>query len=163
MRVSKALFYFAAERKTGIAPTRIIVGRREAGVGFAVKSSLVGKLVGPPKGVNDRLMIMRLPLSNGKKFATIVSAYAPTMTNPDEVKDKFYQDLNAVITTLPNADKLQTSVWRTTGRETLSRWPEEAIQRHSQGFSEGLQHKPHHMGADSPGQRRMASGCPQRS
>lgn len=80
--------------------------RREAGVGFAVKSSLVGKLVGPPKGVNDRLMIMRLPLSNGKKFATIVSAYAPTMTNPDEVKDKFYQDLNAVITTLPNADKL---------------------------------------------------------
>ena len=25
-QVSKALFYFAAERKTGIAPTRIIVG-----------------------------------------------------------------------------------------------------------------------------------------
>ena len=37
---------------------------------------------------------------------TIVSAYAPTMTNPDEVKDKFYEDLNAIITTVPSADKL---------------------------------------------------------
>ena len=30
--------------------------RREAGVGFAVKSSLVGNLVRPPKEMNDRLM-----------------------------------------------------------------------------------------------------------
>ena len=30
--------------------------RREPGVGFAVKSSLIGKLVGPPKGMNDCLM-----------------------------------------------------------------------------------------------------------
>ena len=28
------------------------------------------------------------------------------MTNPDEVKDKFYEDLNAVITTVPSTDKL---------------------------------------------------------
>ena len=62
--------------------------RREAGVGFAIKTELVGKLSGLPKGINDRLMTLRLPLS-GNKHATIVSAYAPTMTNPDEVKDKF--------------------------------------------------------------------------
>ena len=37
--------------------------RQEAGVGFAVKLSFVGKLVRPEKGVNDRLMTMRLPLS----------------------------------------------------------------------------------------------------
>ena len=80
--------------------------RREAGVGFAVKSSLVSKLTSPPNGVNDRLMTMRLPLSHGQKFATLVSCYAPTMTNPDEVKDKFYEDLNAVIASVPNADKL---------------------------------------------------------
>ena len=43
--------------------------RREAGVGFAIKTKLVGKLVGVPKGVNDRLMTMRLPLTGGK-FAT---------------------------------------------------------------------------------------------
>ena len=55
--------------------------RREAGVGFAIKSHLVSKLSGLPKGINDRLMTLRLPLS-GKRHATIVSAYAPTMTNP---------------------------------------------------------------------------------
>ena len=66
--------------------------RCEARVGFAIKSHLVSKLSGLPKGINDRLMTLRLPLS-GKKHATIVRAYAPTMTNPDEVKDKFYDDL----------------------------------------------------------------------
>ena len=34
--------------------------RREAGVGFAIKSHLVGKLSGLPKGINDRLMTLRL-------------------------------------------------------------------------------------------------------
>ena len=50
-------------------------------------------------------MSLRLPLS-GKRHATIVSAYAPTMTNPDEVKDKFYDDLDSVISTAPRTDKL---------------------------------------------------------
>ena len=45
--------------------------RREAGVGFAIKSDLVGKLTGLPNGINDRLMTLRLPLS-GNKHATIV-------------------------------------------------------------------------------------------
>ena len=79
--------------------------RREAGVGFAIKSHLVSKLSGLPKGINDRLMTLRLPLS-GKRHATIVSAYAPTMTNPDEVKDKFYDDLDSVISAAPRTDKL---------------------------------------------------------
>ena len=37
---------------------------------------------------------------------THVSAYAPTMTNPDEVKDKFYEDLDALISNVPTSDKL---------------------------------------------------------
>ena len=80
--------------------------RRESGVGFAIKSTLVSKMAGPPKAINDRLMTMRLPFSNGKKHATLISAYAPTMTNPEDVKDKFYEDLNDVITSTPRADKL---------------------------------------------------------
>ena len=80
--------------------------RREASVGFAVKSALVGKLAGLPKGVNERLMTMRLPLTSGKKHLTIVSAYAPTLMNPDDVKSKFYEDLNMEITAVPQADKL---------------------------------------------------------
>ena len=95
----------------GVGYTFFCIGRgpeerREAGFGLAVKTTLVGKLAGPPKGVNDRLMTMRLPLSHGQKYISIVSAYAPTMTNPAETKDKFYEDLNTVITAVPNADKL---------------------------------------------------------
>ena len=50
-------------------------------------------------------MTLIRPLS-GKRHATIVSAYAPTMTNPDEVKDKFYDDLDSVISATPRTDKL---------------------------------------------------------
>ena len=38
--------------------------------------------------------------------ATINSAYASTMTNPDEVKDKFYDDLGSIISATPRTDKL---------------------------------------------------------
>ena len=50
-------------------------------------------------------MTLRLPLS-GKRHATIVSTYAPTMTNPDEVKDKFYDDLDSLISATPRTEKL---------------------------------------------------------
>ena len=83
--------------------------RREAGVGFVIKSHLVSKLSGIPKGINDRLMTLRLPLS-GKRHATIVSAYAPTMTNPEEVKDEFYDDLDSVISDTPQTN---SSSWET--------------------------------------------------
>ena len=36
----------------------------------------------------------------------LLSAYAPTMTNPDEVKDKFYDDLDSVISAAPRTNKL---------------------------------------------------------
>ena len=80
--------------------------RHEAGVGFAVKTALVGKLAGPPNGVNDRLMTMKLLLSFGRKHLTIISAYARTMTNSDEVKFKFYEELHSAIAAVPKADKL---------------------------------------------------------
>ena len=79
--------------------------RREAGVGFTIKSHLVSKLSGLPKGINDRLMTLRRPIS-GKRHATIVSVNALTMTNPDEVKDKFYDDLDSVISATLRTDKL---------------------------------------------------------
>ena len=46
-------------------------------------------------------MTLRLPLS-GKRHATIIRAYAPTMTNPDEVK--FYDDLDSVISAAPRTN-----------------------------------------------------------
>ena len=79
--------------------------RREAGVGFAIKSSIVQKLSEHPIGINDRLMTLRLPLGN-KKSATLISIYAPTMTNTDEIKDTFYEQLDALIAAIPKNDKL---------------------------------------------------------
>ena len=72
---------------------------------MAIKSHLVSQLSRLPKGISDCLKMLRLPLS-GKRHATIVSPYAPTMTNPDEVKDKFYDDLDSVISEAPQTDKL---------------------------------------------------------
>nr|VZI33675.1 unnamed protein product [Spirometra erinaceieuropaei] len=79
--------------------------RRDAGVAFAIRNDIVGRLPCLPQGINDRLMSLRLPLWGGK-FATIISAYAPTMTNPDAVRDKFYEDLHALLATVSKADKL---------------------------------------------------------
>ena len=79
--------------------------RRESGVGFAIRNSLVSNLTSLPSGINDRLMTLRIPIG-GNKYATLISAYAPTMTNPDAAKDKFYQDLDTAISKTPKKDKL---------------------------------------------------------
>ena len=39
-----------------------------------------------------------------------------------------------------NGIKLDTKLWRNTRGEALSRWPEEMLQRHPQGLSEGFRH-----------------------
>nr|VZI34173.1 unnamed protein product [Spirometra erinaceieuropaei] len=80
--------------------------RRDAGVAFAIRTDIVGRLPYLPQGINDRLMSLRLHLRRGGKFATIISAHAPPMTSPDAVKDKFYEDLHALLATVSKADKL---------------------------------------------------------
>nr|VZI24602.1 unnamed protein product [Spirometra erinaceieuropaei] len=80
--------------------------RWDAGVAFAIRNDIVGRLPCLPQGINVRLMSLRLPLRRGGKFATIISAYAPPMTNPDAVRDKFYEDLHALLATVSKADKL---------------------------------------------------------
>ncbi|BHF61078.1 hypothetical protein SprV_0100404900 [Sparganum proliferum] len=80
--------------------------RRDAGVAFAIRNEIVGRLPCLPQGIDDRLMSLRLPLRRGGKFATIISDYAPPMTSPDVARDKFYEDLNALLTTVSKADEL---------------------------------------------------------
>lgn len=48
---------------------------------------------------------MQLPLGRNTSI-TLISAYAPTMTNPDEVKDKFYEELDSLISSVPQSEKL---------------------------------------------------------
>nr|VZI09470.1 unnamed protein product [Spirometra erinaceieuropaei] len=81
--------------------------RRDAGVAFAIRTDIVGRLPCLPQGINDRLMSLRLPLRRGGKFATIISAYAPPMSSLDAAaRDKFYEDLHALLATVSKADKL---------------------------------------------------------
>nr|VZI00464.1 unnamed protein product [Spirometra erinaceieuropaei] len=81
--------------------------RCDAGVAFAIRTDIVGRLPCLPQSINDRLMSLRLPLRGGGKFATIISAYAPPMTSTDAAaREKFYEDLHALLATVSKADKL---------------------------------------------------------
>ena len=60
-------------------------------MGFAVKNSLLG-MIKIPTGGNERLLSLRLATFCG--FATIITAYAPTLTSPDDMKDLFYEELD---------------------------------------------------------------------
>nr|VZH95383.1 unnamed protein product [Spirometra erinaceieuropaei] len=79
--------------------------QRDAGVAFAIRNDIVGRLLCLPQGINDCLMSLRQPLRGGK-FATIISAYAPPMTSPVEARNKFYEDLYAFLETVSKAHKL---------------------------------------------------------
>ena len=72
---------------------------------FAIKKDIVTKLTEMPRPVSDRIMTMRLPLSKDT-FATIICVYAPTMTNPDENKETFYNQLASLLSGIPRTDKL---------------------------------------------------------
>nr|VZI42250.1 unnamed protein product [Spirometra erinaceieuropaei] len=79
--------------------------RRDAGVTFAIRNDIVGRLPCLPQDISDCLMNLRLPLRVGK-FVTVISAYAPPMTSPDAARDKFYEDLHNLLATVSKADKL---------------------------------------------------------
>ena len=76
-----------------------------SGMSSAVRTPLIPKLLTLPKGLNDCLITLWLPLSY-KKQLTVISAYAPTMNSPEEVKKKFYDDLNTLIKSMPIHDRL---------------------------------------------------------
>ncbi|KAG7173839.1 hypothetical protein Hamer_G018109 [Homarus americanus] len=62
--------------------------RREYGVGFAVKTSLLRNSPETPAGINKRLMTWRISLVKGRNV-TIFSAYAPTLDANEETNDRF--------------------------------------------------------------------------
>ena len=74
-------------------------------IGSAIKSLPIKKLARIPEDRNDRLMKMQLLLVNAKT-ATLISAYTPSMINPEETKDKFYEELEVEILAVPQSGKL---------------------------------------------------------
>lgn len=84
---------------------REVAERREAGMGFATRNSIVQCLEQEPTAVNDRTITRRLPLKKNA-YATIISAYAPAMTNPEEIKEGFYSTLRDIVKEVSITDKV---------------------------------------------------------
>lgn len=75
------------------------------GVGFAIKTHLVQKCNLIPTAINERIMCVRIPLTE-ERFTTIISVYAPTLTSDGDSKASFYNQLNQTIQAIPPTDKL---------------------------------------------------------
>nr|VZI14345.1 unnamed protein product [Spirometra erinaceieuropaei] len=55
--------------------------------------------------VSDRLISLHLP-PRGVKSPILIGAYVSLMTNSDETKTKFYEDLHPLLVSVPKANKL---------------------------------------------------------
>ena len=74
-------------------------------MGFPIKKYIVTKLIEMPRPESNRIMTMRLSLSKDN-FATIISVYAPTMTNLCDNKEAFYNQLASVLSGILRTHKL---------------------------------------------------------
>nr|VZI34818.1 unnamed protein product [Spirometra erinaceieuropaei] len=90
---------------TSFWSVRPMAERLDVGIAFVTRNDLVGRLPCLPQGINDHLTSLRLPRREGE-FATIISVYALSMTSPDAARDKFYEDLRALLATVSTADTL---------------------------------------------------------
>ena len=75
--------------------------RRQYGVGFAIKNTLL-PMIEPTKQGSERLLSIRLKTSAG--YATLVSCYAPTLLAEPEIKDHFYSQLDDLMNKIPPTD-----------------------------------------------------------
>ena len=76
---------------------------REYGVGLAVRNSLLS-MIEPGSNGSERLLTLRLNTTAGP--VTLVSVYAPTMSATSDTKDQFYENLAAIISSVPNNEQL---------------------------------------------------------
>ena len=78
--------------------------RRDGGVGFAIRTTLVDQLE-CPSSISDRIMKLRVPLSCGR-YLSILSVYAPTLQATEDTLTSFYGALLTAITSIPKEEKL---------------------------------------------------------
>lgn len=83
---------------------------REAGIGLAIRKTITSHLETKPTGINDRMMKIRSPLERAGRCATVIRAYVPTMTNPEEMRMQFAAEMSDVIQLAPREDR-QTHSW----------------------------------------------------
>ena len=78
--------------------------RRIHGVGYAKINSLVKSLHSTPIGISERLMKLRLPLSNDR-YTTFLSCYAPSLDTSAEISDSFYEYSDSELPQITRNDK----------------------------------------------------------
>ncbi|BHF61060.1 hypothetical protein SprV_0100403100 [Sparganum proliferum] len=78
---------------------------RDTVIAFVIRNNIVGRLSFLPEDINDHLTSLHLPLRESI-LAKIISAYASTMTDSDEAKTKFYENLHALLASVPRAVRL---------------------------------------------------------
>ena len=76
---------------------------REYGVGFDVRNTLLGAVV-LPTGGSKRILALCLNTSMGPVH--LVSVCAPTLSSPQEIKDRFYDELKATVKNIPSREQL---------------------------------------------------------
>ena len=76
---------------------------RQHGVGFAVRNSLL-PMIEPPSDGTERILSMGLNTSSGK--VNLMSIYAPTLTSTQDIKDKFYSELDEALKKIPTSEEL---------------------------------------------------------
>lgn len=78
---------------------------RRSGVGFAIKNQLMRRLLEYPVHISDRVTTLRLHLNQGN-YLNVISVYAPTLDKPDDVKDKFYEELTHYLESIPPGEQI---------------------------------------------------------
>lgn len=78
---------------------------RQAGVGFAIKTSIAKKLPECPQFISDRIITLRLHLENNN-FLNVLSVYAPTMSNDESIKDRFYEELSQCLSQIRPSEQI---------------------------------------------------------
>jgi len=71
------------------------------GVGFAVRNFLMPSVIPPNEGT-ERILSLRLSTATGN--LTLISAYAPTLCSDNEDKDRFYDELSGLTSTIPASE-----------------------------------------------------------
>jgi hypothetical protein len=80
---------------------------RRHGVAFAIRDDICSSLQSQPLAVNSRLIVMELPMRGKVTSCTsIICAYAPTLDSDDEVKQRFYVDLDRLLSKVPKRNKI---------------------------------------------------------
>ena len=80
---------------------------RKHRVGFAIKTSLLDSIIPPADGTER---ILKLQLQTSARPVSLISAYARTMTSSSEAKDRFYDELSAVMSDVPPQEPRSFSV-----------------------------------------------------